>query len=198
LGSAGPGSASHLAADGAHLVQLVGELRVLLAVGGEQLVPGLPQLAATLSGHRREMLTNLVRHEEAFVLRPAVEPLRAANLLNTERLTVGGVVALLGRCAVGDDAVDDDDRRTLLLGLEGVQRCVDRVKIVRVVDVLHRPAVALEPGRDILGEAMLVSPSMVIRLLSYSQQRLDSFWWPPSEAASAAMPSIRQPSPQMA
>jgi hypothetical protein len=47
-------------------------------------------------------------------------------------------------------------------------------------------------------KASAVEPSMLIWLLSYTQQRLASLRWPASDAASLDMPSIMSPSPQMA
>ena len=66
-----------------------------------------------------------------------------------------GVVPGLGRCAPGDHTLDDDHRRLAGLGLERLQRRGQCVEVVGVVDVLHRPAVALEPLRDVLGERQL-------------------------------------------
>ena len=63
-----------------------------------------------------------------------------------------GVRARLVRRAVADDAVHHDQRRTLGLGPKRVEGHTQRGQVVGVGDVLHRPAVAGEPGRHILGE----------------------------------------------
>ena len=62
------------------------------------------------------------------------------------------VRARLVRGAVADDAVHHDQRRTLSLGPKRIEGAAQRGQIVGVGDVLHRPAVAGEPGRHVLGE----------------------------------------------
>ena len=63
-----------------------------------------------------------------------------------------GVRARLVRGSVADDAVHHDQRRTLGLGPKRVEGHTQRGQVVGVGDVLHRPAVAGEPGRHVLGE----------------------------------------------
>ena len=65
---------------------------------------------------------------------------------------MGGVGALLVRGAVADHAVDDDQRRPVGLGLERLDRRAQRVEVVGVGDVLHRPAETGEAGRHVLAE----------------------------------------------
>ena len=63
-----------------------------------------------------------------------------------------GVRARLVRRSVADDAVHHDQRRTLALGPKRIEGGAQRAQVVGVGDVLHRPAVAGEPGRHVLGE----------------------------------------------
>jgi hypothetical protein len=69
---------------------------------------------------------------------------------------VGLARALLRRRRPADDRLDADQRRALLLAHRGVDRDLERVQVVDVVDGLHVPAVGLEALADVLGlEAQL-------------------------------------------
>ena len=70
-----------------------------------------------------EVLDDAVGHEELGVLGPAEEPLRRADPVRAERLAVR-LRRVLDRRAVADVAVHDDQRRPLVLGLEGVERAL--------------------------------------------------------------------------
>src|SRR6185436_4488556 len=65
------------------------------------------------------------------------------------------VAALLGGCAVADDAPDDDHGWTFLFSLERGERAVERVKIIGIVDVLDRPSVAFEAPGNVFGEGQI-------------------------------------------
>ena len=65
---------------------------------------------------------------------------------------MGRARALLGRRAVGDVAVDDDQRRALGLVLERLERAREHRAVVGVADAGDVPAVADEARRDVVGE----------------------------------------------
>ena len=92
---------------------------------------------------------------------------------------VGGVD--LVRRSVADVAVDQDEGRLFLLGLELVERCADLVEVVGVVDVVNVPAVGLETLLDVFGEGEVgaavdrdpvdvVDPEQVVELLVTGQR----------------------------
>ena len=121
-------------------------------------------------------LPHLVGDQEGLVLRPAVEALGAADLLDPKGSPCAEWLTLLGGRAVADDALYDDHGRPFLLGLERLQRAGQRVEVVGVVDPLNRPAVALESGCNVLGEGeigaafdgdlvVVVDPAQVRQLL---------------------------------
>ena len=59
---------------------------------------------------------------------------------------------VLDRRAVADVAVHDDQRRALVLGLEGMERTLGLLEVVRVRNGRHVPAVGGEPIGDVLRE----------------------------------------------
>ena len=103
-----------------HAVQLVGQVRVLLAVLSDPREPGVAKFLAALAHAVAEVLVNAGRNIELLVLGPAVVALGEADFLFAEGLAVGAAGVLLVRGAVGDVAVDDDQRRPVL-GVEEVR-----------------------------------------------------------------------------
>ena len=77
----------------------------------------LAQLPPARADAVREVLDDAVRNQELRVLGPAVEPLRGANLLLAERLAVRRGRVLHVRRPVADVAVDDDQRRPVVVVL---------------------------------------------------------------------------------
>ena len=130
-----------------HVVELLGQVGVFGGVAGEQLLPLAAAPPAVLCHRGGEVLLDPVGDEEGLVLGPVVEALGGGDLVRPEGLAVRGVGALLVRGAVADDAVDDDQRRPVGLGLERLDRGAQRVEVVGVGDVLHRPAEPGEAGR---------------------------------------------------
>ena len=100
----------------------------------------------------REVLADALGHEERRVLRPAVSALGQADFLGAERFTVGGAGVLLVRRAVGDVAVDDDERRAIGRVLERAERALEHREVVGVADPRHVPPVADEPRRHVVAE----------------------------------------------
>ena len=84
-----------------------------------------------------EVLDDAVGDEELGVLGPAEEALRRLDAVGAERLAVRLRRVLDGR-AVADVAVHDDQRRPLVLGLEGVERALGLLEVVRVRDRRRR------------------------------------------------------------
>ena len=159
-----------------HLVDLAGELGLVGGVGLELRLPRGAGVVAAGADALGEALLDAVGDQELGVLGPAVGGLRLAHLVLAERLAVrrGGV--LLVRRAPADVAVDDDQRRPALLGLEALERAGDEAEVVGVADPLHVPAIAHEARGDVvvvgdLGVAVdrdvvvVVDPAEVVELL---------------------------------
>ena len=134
-----------------HALDLVRELRMRRAVLLEQRLPVRASLRAARTDPVGEVLADAIGDEELGVLGPAVEALRRADTVGAERLAVR-FRRVLDRGAVADVAVHDDQRRPLVLGLEGVERALGLLEVVRVRDRLHVPAVRGEARGDVLGE----------------------------------------------
>ncbi len=132
-------------------VELVGELGMLRAVSGEQLVPRVASSFSPRADALREVVVHTVGDVEVLVLREVEESLRRLDTLDSERLAVGLGRVLHGR-AVPDVAVHHDDRRSITFRSERVERALDRLEVVRVRDGRDVPAVGHEPRRDIFGE----------------------------------------------
>ena len=181
-----------------HLIDLLGQVRVLRSVGGEQLRPCAAGLGAALSDAGGEVLGDTVRHQERRILRPPVGALGQADFLGAERLAVGGGGALLVGRAVADAAVEDEERRPALGLLEDPEGMLDALEVVGIADAQHVPAVGQEPGRDVLGERQVGAAFDGDVVVVEDPAQVIEARWPASDAASALTPSIRQPSPQTA
>ena len=107
-----------------HALDLVGELRDAPR-GTPRTAPPRPRepRAPRAPIPSAKCSTHAVGDEELGVLGPAVEPLRRLDALRAERLAVR-LRRVLDRRAVADVAVHDDQRRPLVLGLEGVERAL--------------------------------------------------------------------------
>ena len=138
-----------------HQLELLGQLGILRLVGLDLLEPGVAGLFPTLADAVLIVLVDAVGDEELGVLRPAVIPLCELDLFLAERLAVGGVGVLLVGRTPGDVAVDDDQRRPIIRLLEDLQGPVQHRRVVGVAHAGDVPAVADEPGGDVLAEGQL-------------------------------------------
>ena len=141
-----------------HPIDLRRQIRVLGSVRGEELRPCAMRFGAALPDAGSEVLADTVRDEERRVLGPAVDALREADFLVTERLAVGGGGALSVGRAVADAAVEDDERGPALGLLKDPERVLDAIDVVGVADAQHVPPVGQEAGRDVLGERQVGAP----------------------------------------
>src|SRR5256885_12622452 len=97
-----------------HAGHLIGKSRRGLCVLRERCFPGGSQLVSALADSGSKMLTDAIGNKEFCIFRPAINALGAANFFLTQRLAVGFLgVLLIGR-AIGDVAVNDNERRTVL------------------------------------------------------------------------------------
>ena len=135
-----------------HPVELVGQVGKFGPIGLEGRLPLAAQSGSTRADPFGEVLVDTIRDEELLVGWEAVELLGRADLVLPERLAVCGGGALLRRCAVGDVAVDDDQRRAVLLARERFERAAQHLQVVGVAHPGDVPAIADEPGGDVLGE----------------------------------------------
>ncbi len=141
-----------------HSVQLVRQLCVLRAVGLEALHPGLPEGAAPSADAGGEMRPHTVGNQKSGVLRPPVEVLRGAYLVFAQGSAMRRRRPLLGGCAVGDVAVDDDQGGAIGRRLERPERPLQHVEIVGVADPGHVPTVRYEARRHVLAECQVGRP----------------------------------------
>src|SRR5262249_42209599 len=107
---------------------------------------------AALADTAAELLVDAVGHPEMRVLRPAIVALGKAYFVLAKGFAMRGRGILLMRRAEANVAVHDDQGRTIVLGLEHRQRLLDRRPVVRIGNVKHRPAVAVESRPDVLAE----------------------------------------------
>src|SRR5262245_55413192 len=91
-----------------HALDLLGELRVLLAIRREQRRPRLASAAAALTDAIAKMLTHPVGDEKLCIFRPTIATLCEPNLLLAERLAVGRAGIMFVRGAIADVTVDQD------------------------------------------------------------------------------------------
>src|SRR4051794_24844801 len=111
-----------------HLIDLGGDLGACI---GYPLLPFGPEPVPALPDAAREMLVNAVRDQELRVLGPSIGTLGLAHLVLPQRLAVRlGRVLLVWR-APTDVAVDDDQRRTVPLLPELLERACQELEIVR-------------------------------------------------------------------
>ena len=156
-----------------HALDVVGEIGELLLVGAEALLPRLAQLRAARADAGFEVLVHAVGDEELGVRRPAVALLGQADLVFAQRLAVRGAGVLLVRRAPADVAVDDDQRRPIVGGLEDVERAAEQIEIVGVADARDVPAVADEARRDVIavGEGGVALDGDVVVVVDPAQVR---------------------------
>ena len=123
---------------------MVGQLGIL-ALEYRRTWPSRRRAApAALADARLEVLAHAVGHEELGVLGPAVVALGQPDLFLAQRLAVRRAGVLLVRRAVGDVAVDDDQRGAIVVLLNVLNARVKHVQIVGIADAQHVPAVAEE------------------------------------------------------
>ncbi len=135
------------------LGNLAGGFGMLAAIGFERRLPRFAQRAAALADAVAKSLADPVRHQELRILRPAVGALGKAHFLFAERVAVGRGRVLLVRRAVADDAVDNDEGRTVFGAAKGLQ-CVDDPRpVVRVADPQDIPAIPFESALHVLAES---------------------------------------------
>ena len=138
-----------------HPPQRIGRIAVLGAITLHQLLPCVPQLSAALADTIVEMRVDAIGHEKLGVLGPAVAALGEAHFLFTQGLAVGFPGVLLMRRAEADVAAHDDQRRPVPGRTELVQGRPECSGIVRVGDLMDRPAIGRKTRADILGESEL-------------------------------------------
>src|SRR6266850_4822339 len=97
-----------------HAVQLVGQMRVLLAVIVKEGRPLLRKLLSAFADAIAESLSDSIGNEELRVFRPSVKALGQPNFLFAERLAVRFFRVLAVRSAIANVTVDDDQRGTVL------------------------------------------------------------------------------------
>jgi len=135
-----------------HEIDLPRQFRILFAVPGEEVVPGLAQLPAAQADAGRKMGPHLVGNQELLIRRPAVGRLGQPHFVFAQRGAVGRMGVLLVRGAVADQRRDDDQRGPVVGLLERGQGPAELVQIVHVVDLDDVPAVAGKPRGHVLAE----------------------------------------------
>src|SRR5919106_3047694 len=95
------------------------------------------------------MFVDAVGHEKLGILGPAVELLREADLIITERLAVGGSGVLSVRGTVTDMAVQHDERGTVLGLAKDVESVLDALDVVGVAHPQNVPAISQKSRRNV-------------------------------------------------
>ena len=121
-------------------------------------LPGFMGLRASGAERGGEMFLDAIGDQELRVGRPAVGLLRPLDLLRPQRGAVRFVRAGLLRGAVADLALDDDQRRSLRLGAEGLESTLQRSGVIGIGDMLDAPAEPLETLADVFGEGEVRLP----------------------------------------
>ena len=132
-------------------LEFLGERGMLLAVGVKARLPRRLLRGAFLQA-AAEVLERLGRNVERLLARPPIGLLGELDLLLAERRAVRGRGVLLVRAAIADVGADDDQRRPVLDRDRLAQRAFERVERDLLLEVLHVPAVRLEPPARVLGE----------------------------------------------
>src|SRR5258708_37839154 len=101
---------------------MVGQLRIFAAILAELRHPGVTLAMAALPHQFLKALVYPVRHQELRVFRPAINAFREPDFFLAQRLAVRGAGVLLVRSAIGDMAVDDNERRPVLWVSEKLER----------------------------------------------------------------------------
>jgi hypothetical protein len=111
-----------------------------------------PRLLRVLTGfaHLAPVRKRRIGHEERILAWPAEFLLGEQHLVLAEWFAVRLRRVDPVRASVSDVRARHDERRPVGLGLRQVDRAIDGVEIVHVGDVLHMPAVCLEPFRGVI------------------------------------------------
>ena len=137
---------------GADMLDLAGGLGVRRFERRESPLPLVVERGAALADVVVEMLADALGHEELRVLRPAVGFLRTLDLVFARRIRMRLVRAGLGREAVADDRMRDDDGRALLFAEEALEMRQEARSVVGVREVQDVPTVGFEALADVFGE----------------------------------------------
>ena len=138
---------------GQHHLDVVRGLRIFRLVGGECFHPFVAQRGAAPADAVAKALVDAVRHQKLRVFRPTVEAFGQPRFLFAERIGMRRRGILLMRRAVADDAVDDDEGRTIIGAAEDPQGLRHRRGVIGVAHAHDVPAIALKARFDVLAES---------------------------------------------
>ena len=134
---------------GQHQLDLARGLRIFFLIGGECFHPFVTHRAAAPADAVAKALIYAVRHQELRVFRPAVEALGEARFLFAQWIGMRRCSILFMRCAVADDAVDNDQRRSIAGAAEQFQSLPHRRRVIGIAHAHDVPAIALEAILDV-------------------------------------------------
>src|ERR1700730_15082699 len=104
-----------------YLFEMIGKVRILALVIGELRHPGYALGVTTLTDQLLKPLVHAIRHQKLGIFGPTVISLGQLYFFFAQRLAVRRTGILLVRSAVGNVAVDDDERGPVRGGLEGAK-----------------------------------------------------------------------------
>ena len=136
---------------GKSAADLVRQLGEVVRVGVEPLTPRLLEGLAAFDC-AAEVGQRFVGDGERWVHWPAEILLRPGHFLRAERTAMRLERALLVGRAVSQHGLHRDERGVIAHVLGHVQRLLERVEVVAVVDLLHVPVVGTVARRHVLGE----------------------------------------------
>ena len=181
-----------------HAIKGVCQVWIFLLVVGEHRHPLIAERAPAFPHQFLKAFFDAVGDQKFGVFGPAIELLGRVELLPRRGFSMRFFCVLTMRRTVSDMAVDDDHRWAVRRVLKEANRLGKRVTVVCVRHVRDVPAVSLEAGLYVVAirEAGLAFNGDLVVVVDPA--KVESFRWPAMEAASPEMPSIRQPSPQIA
>ncbi len=156
-------------------VEFSRQVRIGLGIGRKRLVPSVAERFGALGHGAVQVVDDAVGHQELRVFRPAIDLLGCLDDVGAH-----GIAVRLGGAgdwrAEADDAVEHDQGRGVAIGLEGLDGAGKRPRIVGIIDVDDRPAIAFEALADVLAEGQrraaldgdavaVVDPAQVAELL---------------------------------
>src|SRR5262249_18963788 len=97
-----------------HPVQLLSQLGILGPILTRSSEPGVSEFLAPPADTVAKVLVDAIRNVELRVFRPAIIPLGQSDFFLAQRLAVSSARVLLVRRAVGNMAVHDDQRWTVM------------------------------------------------------------------------------------
>ena len=123
---------------------------MLLLVSGEAIHPFLAQGPPTAADSILEAFIDAVGHEKLRIFGPTIRAFCQPDLLCAKGIAVGGCSILLMRCAVADDAVDNDEGGSILGAMKYFDRARKTGGVVGILQLQNVPVISFESCGNVL------------------------------------------------